>query len=47
MFVKVAEKRDCLVEEALFVPEDFPKLVLEVTAGGVEVVQVGQDTALG
>ncbi len=33
--------------EDLFLPEDLAKLVLEVTAGGVEVVQVGQDTALG
>lgn len=30
----------------LFVPEDLAKLVFEVTAGGIEVVQVRQDTAL-
>ena len=27
-------------------PEDLPKLALEMTAGGVEVIQVGQDAAL-
>lgn len=31
---------------SVFLPEDLAKLVLEVAAGGVEVVQVGQDTAL-
>lgn len=34
-----------LRKAAFLPPEDLAKLVLEVAAGGVEVVQVGQDAA--
>ena len=34
------------ISKDLFLPEDLAKLILEVTAGGVEVIQVGQDTTL-
>lgn len=30
----------------MILPEDLPKLVLEMTAGSVEVIQVGQNAAL-
>lgn len=42
-FVKAMEN---IHFQDLFVPEDLAKLVFEVTAGGIEVVQVRQDTAL-
>lgn len=45
-FVKATENANFQIGEDLFVPEDLAKLVLEVTARRVEVIQVGQDTAL-
>lgn len=41
------EAKTTFLNRNMCLPEDLSKLVLEVTAGCVEVVQVGQDTTLG
>lgn len=42
---QATEKAHFIRDEDSALPEDLAKLVLEVTTGGVQVIQIGQNTA--